>query len=93
MKVLKKGGGLSRSSDYKSEKKPYPTVESKDFAGKERSYPIPTKADAMDALRLAGLHNRPDIKSKVYKKYPSLKKANGGILNFNISDIISIWKK
>lgn len=70
----KKLGGLSRSKDYGSDKKPYPSVKSKDFAGGGRSYPIPTKADARDALRLAGLHGRSDVKAKVYKKYPELKK-------------------
>lgn len=78
--IYKDGGGLSRSKDYESSKKPYPKVKSSDFAGKHRSYPIPTKADARDALRLAGLHGRSDIKAKVYKKYPSLKHANGGEL-------------
>jgi hypothetical protein len=72
------GGGLSRSEDYGSKKKPYPNVSSGDFAGGNRSYPIPTKADAVDALRLAGLHGRNDVKSKVYAKYPSLKKEDGG---------------
>ena len=78
----KKLGGLSRSKDYGSDKKPYPSVKSKDFAGGGRSYPIPTKADARDALRLAGLHGRSDVKAKVYKKYPELKnkKAILGIL-------------
>lgn len=42
-------------------------------AGGGRSYPIPTKADAVDALRLAGLHGRSDVRSKVYSKYPSLR--------------------
>lgn len=69
----KKLGGLSRKKDYGSDKKPYPSVKSNDFAGGERSYPIPTKADARDALRLAGLHGRSDVKAKVYKKYPELK--------------------
>lgn len=68
-------GGLSRSKDYGSDKKPYPSVKSKDFAGGGRSYPIPTKADARDALRLAGLHGRSDVRAKVYKKYPELKKS------------------
>lgn len=74
-------GGLSRSKDYGSKSKPYPKVDKKDFAGKNRSYPIPTKADAIDALRLAGLHGRNDIKAKVYSKYPELRKRakNGGI--------------
>lgn len=69
----KKLGGLSRKKDYGSDKKPYPSVKSNDFAGGGRSYPIPTKADARDALRLAGLHDRSDVKAKVYKKYPELK--------------------
>lgn len=74
-------GGLSRSKDYGSKSKPYPKVDKKDFAGKNRSYPIPTKADAIDALRLAGLHGRNDIKTKVYSKYPELRKRakNGGV--------------
>lgn len=71
----KKLGGLSRKKDYGSDKKPYPSVKSKDFAGGRRSYPIPTKADARDALRLAGLHGRSDVRAKVYKKYPELKKS------------------
>lgn len=77
----KRMGGLSRSKDYGSKSKPYPNVDKKDFAGKNRSYPIPTKADAVDALRLAGLHGRNDIKTKVYNKYPELRKRakNGGV--------------
>lgn len=77
----KRMGGLSRSKDYGSKSKPYPNVDKKDFAGKNRSYPIPTKADAIDALRLAGLHGRDDIKTKVYNKYPELRKhaKNGGV--------------
>lgn len=76
----KRMGGLSRSKDYGSSKKPYPSVNKKDFAGGGRSYPIPTRADAVDALRLAGLHGRFDVKAKVYKKYPDLKKKRmGGI--------------
>lgn len=71
----KKLGGLSRKKDYGSYKKPYPSVKSNDFAGGGRSYPIPTKADARDALRLAGLHGRSDVRAKVYKKYPELKKS------------------
>lgn len=74
-------GGLSRDKDYGSKKKPYPSVAKKDFAGGHRSYPIPTKADAIDALRLAGLHGRNDIKAKVYNKYPELrKKGNAGLV-------------
>ena len=74
-------GGLSRDKDYGSKKKPYPSVAKKDFAGGHRSYPIPTKADAVDTLRLAGLHGRSDVKAKVYNKYPELrKKGNVGLV-------------
>lgn len=74
-------GGLNRDKDYGSKKKPYPSVAKKDFAGGHRSYPIPTKADAVDALRLAGLHGRNDVKAKVYNKYPELrKKGNVGLI-------------
>ena len=74
-------GGLSRDKDYGSKKKPYPSVAKKDFAGGHRSYPIPTKADAVDALKLAGLHGRNDVKAKVYNKYPELrKKGNTGLI-------------
>lgn len=71
----KLGGGLT-SKDRGSSKRPYTSVSSKDFAGGGRSYPIPTKADAVDALRLAGLHGRSDVRSKVYSKYPSLRKKS-----------------
>jgi hypothetical protein len=71
-----RNGGLT-SKDRGSSKHPYPSVSSKDFAGGNRSYPIPTKADAIDALRLAGLHGRSDVRSKVYSKYPELRKKVG----------------
>lgn len=75
----KLGGGLT-SKDRGSSKRPYPSVSSKDFAGGGRSYPIPTKANAVDALRLAGLHGRSDVKAKVYSRYPELrKKAEYGV--------------
>lgn len=73
--LRKRYGGLT-SKDRGSSKHPYPSVSSKDFAGGGRSYPIPTKADAVDALRLAGLHGRSDVRSKVYSKYPSLRKKS-----------------
>lgn len=74
-----RNGGLT-SKDRGSSKHPYPSVSSKDFAGGVRSYPIPTKADAVDALRLAGLHGRSDVKAKVYSRYPELrKKAEYGV--------------
>lgn len=78
-------GGLSRDKDYGSKKKPYPNVAKKDFAGGHRSYPIPTKADAVDALRLAGLHGRSDVKAKVYNKYPELRKKGSNGLIVSIS--------
>lgn len=83
--TIKAMGGLSRDKDYGSKKKPYPSVAKKDFAGGHRSYPIPTKADAIDALRLAGLHGRSDVKAKVYNKYPELRKkgSNGLIISIN----------
>lgn len=67
-----RNGGLT-SKDRGSSKHPYPSVSSKNFAGGGRSYPIPTKADAVDALRLAGLHGRSDVKAKVYSRYPELR--------------------
>lgn len=67
-----RNGGLT-SKNRGSSKHPYPSVSSKDFAGGGRSYPIPTKADAVDALRLAGLHGRSDVKAKVYSRYPELR--------------------
>lgn len=81
----KRMGGLSRDKDYGSKKKPYPSVAKKDFAGGHRSYPIPTKADAVDALRLAGLHGRSDVKAKVYNKYPELRKKGSNGLIISIS--------
>lgn len=85
------GGGLSREKNYGSKKKPYPSVPSGDFAGPHRSYPIPIKADARDALRLAGLHGKESVRRKVLAKYPSLKAFGGSLFddvvgnNFNQS--------
>ena len=80
-------GGLSRSKDYGSKSKPYPSVKSVDFAGGHRSYPIPTKTDAIDALRLAGLHGRSDVRAKVYAKYPDLRKKSksGGLYSVTVN--------
>ena len=78
-------GGLNRNKDYGSKKKPYPSVAKKDFAGGHRNYPIPTKADAIDALRLAGLHGRSDVKAKVYNKYSELRKKGSNGLIVSIS--------
>jgi hypothetical protein len=84
----KADGGLTRE-DRGSDKKPYPSVASNDFAGGNRSYPIPTKADAIDALRLAGLHGRNDVRAKVYDKYPDLKKDNGGFSSSFLNNALS----
>ena len=85
--IKKRMGGLSRSKDYGSKSKPYPSVKSGDFAGGHRSYPIPTKADAIDALRLAGLHGRSDVRAKVYAKYPDLRKKSksGGLYSVTVN--------
>lgn len=85
--IKKPMGGLSRSKDYGSKSKPYPSVKSGDFAGGHRSYPIPTKADAIDALRLAGLHGRSDVRTKVYAKYPDLRKKSksGGLYSVTVN--------
>lgn len=88
----KKMGGLSRSKDYGSKSKPYPNVKKSDFAGGGRSYPIPTKADAVDALKLAGLHHRPDVKAKVYRKYPELRKKAkaGGLYSLTVGGVTKL---
>lgn len=85
-KKKKRMGGLSKKQDYGSKSKPYPKVKAGDFAGSGRSYPIPTKADAVDALRLAGLHGRSDVKTNVYNKYPELRKKAkvGGLYSVTI---------
>lgn len=93
------GGGLSREKNYGSKKKPYPSVPSGDFAGPHRSYPIPTKADARDALRLAGLHGNKSVRRKVLAKYPSLKAFGGSLFddvvgsNFNQSFAQGIFQQ
>ena len=74
--LILEGGGLT-SKERGDDRHPYPSVNSSDFAGGNRSYPIPTKADAIDALRLAGLHGRSDVRSKVYARYPLLRKMEG----------------
>lgn len=80
-------GGLSHSKDYGSKSKPYPSVKSGDFAGGHRSYPIPTKTDAIDALRLAGLYGRSDVRAKVYAKYSDLRKKSksGGLYTLSVN--------
>lgn len=87
-------GGLSGSEDMypsgKGKTKKYPMVSKSDFARPgSRSYPIPTKADAIDALRLASLHGASDVKAKVYTKYPSLRKGEDGLtIDYNDNPIL-----
>ena len=85
--IKKRMGGLSRSKDYGSKSKPYPSVKSGDFADGHRSSPIPTKDDAIDALRLAGLHGHSDVRAKVYAKYPDLRKKSksGGLYSVTVN--------
>lgn len=90
----KRMGGLSRSKDYSSKSKPYPKVKAGDFAGGNRSYPIPTKADAVDALRLARLHGRSDVKAKIYSKYPELRKKSkaGGLYSVTVNGKTKLYQ-
>ena len=91
---VKRMGGLSRSKDYGSSKKPYPNVSSDKFAGPNRTYPIPTKADARDALRLAGLHGNKSVTREVLNKYPSLaKKPFGGQQKTSSPKLYEVVKK
>ena len=64
-KKCRKGGLTGKDRRVKGKKKNYPMVKSSDFAGGGRSYPIPTRADAVDALRLAGLHGRSDVRDPI----------------------------
>ena len=93
-KKRKRMGGLSRNKDYGSKSKPYPKVKSGDFAGGGRSYPIPTKTDAIDALRLAGLHGRSDVKAEVYRKYPELRKKSkaGGLYSVTVDGKTKLYQ-
>lgn len=60
------GAGGTWTNDYKS---------NKGFDNFNDAYD-----DAVDALRLAGLHGRSDVRSKVYSRYPELrKKAEYGV--------------
>lgn len=68
-------GGNLTSKDRGSSKHPYPSVSSKDFAGGGRSYPIPTKADAVDALRLAG-RSQFIYRAGKYNNYSTIKESN-----------------
>lgn len=89
MNILYKGGGLSSKDMHKKgSKKRYPSVPESQFANKrDRKYPIPTRADAVDALRLAKMHGHKNIVDKVYRKYPELrkvKKVKGGKTKYKV---------
>jgi len=85
------GGGLSREQDYGSKSHPYPSVGAGQFAGPHRSYPIPTHADAVDALRLAHLHGAESVIQKVYAKYPDLRKKLGGVMKEYATGGLPSW--
>lgn len=76
---MAKGGNLEkiRQKPGMSNAGKYPGV--KDFAGPHGTYPINTIDRGRSALKLAHNSSNPEaIKSKVYSKYPSLKKQKGG---------------
>lgn len=65
-----------RKEPGKSNAGKYAGVKKGDFAGPSQTYPINTLERAKSALKLA--HNSPQedaIKSKVYRKYPQLKRS------------------
>jgi hypothetical protein len=80
--IAGKGISLKRGEAEKLRKKPgmgsvgkYKTVAKKDFAGPKGTYPIQDMAHARNALARAHFSSNPSsIKSKVYAKYPGLKK-------------------
>ena len=77
--MAKKGASLSkiRNKPGMSNAGKYPNV--KDFAGPHGTYPINSIDRARSALKLAHHSNNPgSIKSKVYAKYPSLRKSQDG---------------
>lgn len=95
-KARKKPGGsnVGKKTFASGQKRTGPYVGPSGGAPKG-SYPIPDLKHAKSALSLA--YNAPNpegIKKAVYNKYPQLKKhQNGGIINFDISNILNQWKK
>lgn len=83
--TLGKGMKVAKSQEAKYKKMPggsnvgkYKSVAKKDFAGSvPGSFPINTMARAKSALKLAHNDKNPaSVKSKVYSKYPSLRKKS-----------------
>jgi len=79
-----KGMSLARGEANKLKKRPgmgsvgkWKNVPKKDFAGPDGTFPIQNLAHARNALARAHYSSHPEsIKSKVYKKYPGLKKRH-----------------
>ena len=72
----KKGTGkLSEIREKKGESSAYSYKTKGPFAGPDKTYPINTEARARNALARAHYAKNPSqIKEKVYKEYPALKK-------------------
>lgn len=54
-----------------------------DFAGPDRSYPVPDKSHARNALARVSQHGSPaekkEVRAKVHKDYPSIGKPAGAV--------------
>lgn len=82
--IVGKSMSLKRGEASKLREKPgmgsvgkYKTVAKKDFAGPKGSFPIQDLAHARNALARAHFAKNPEeIRSKVYHKYPELKKRH-----------------
>jgi len=82
--TLYKGKTIPRGKQSEIRKKPghgsagkYKTLKKSSFAGPEGTYPIQDLAHARNALARAHYSRHPGvIKSKVYAKYPGLKKRH-----------------
>jgi len=81
---IAKGKSLPRGEASKLRKKPgmgsvgkYKNIPSKDFAGPKGTFPIQNLAHARNALARAHYSPHPEaIRTKVYDKYPQLKKRH-----------------
>lgn len=81
---IAKGRSIPRGEASKLRSKPgmsnvgkYKDVSPKNFAGPHGTYPIEDETHARNALSRAHFSEHPDaIKSKVYAKYPGLKKRH-----------------
>lgn len=82
--VIAKGKSLPKGEASKLREKPgmsnigkYKDVSSKSFAGPDGTFPINTLARGRNALARAHYSGNPEsIRSKVYAKYPQLKKRH-----------------